>query len=120
MRARQAGVLIAGLVLGIEAQAAGDPARGSKVFQTCMACHSVTPGEHMTGPSLARIWNRKAGAIEDFLRYSDAMKRADVVWNDANLSMWLANPQRLGAALRNTTDMGFELAASEMVCVEFD
>lgn len=95
VRAWRHGVLIAGLVLGFETQAAGDPARGSKVFQACMACHSVTPGEHMTGPSLAHIWNSKAGTIDDFLRYSDAMKKADVMWNDANLDKWLANPQRL-------------------------
>lgn len=95
VRACQYGALIAGLVLGIEAQAAGDPARGSKVFQACMACHSVQPGEHMTGPSVAHIWNRKAGTIEDFPRYSDAMKKANVVWTEANLDKWLANPQRL-------------------------
>ncbi len=47
----------------------------------------------MTGPSLAHIWSRKAGAVEDFLRYSDAMKKADVVWTEANLDRWLANPQ---------------------------
>ncbi len=94
VRACQYGVLIAGLVLGIEAQAAGDPARGSKVFQACMACHSVQPGEHMTGPSLAHIWNSKAGTIEDFLRYSDATKKANVVWTETNLDKWLANPQR--------------------------
>jgi len=89
------GILIAGLVLvGFDAQAAGDPARGAKAFRACMACHSVQPGEHMTGPSLAHIWNRKAGTIDDFLRYSDAMKKADIVWNDTNLNKWLANPQR--------------------------
>lgn len=94
VRACQHGVLIVGFILGVEAQAAGDPARGSKVFQACMACHSVAPGEHMTGPSLAHVWNRKAGTIEDFLRYSDAMKKVEIVWNDANLSKWLANPSR--------------------------
>jgi cytochrome c len=93
-RACQYGVLIAGLVLGLEARAAGDPAHGVQVFQACLACHSVQPGEHMTGPSLAHIWNSKAGTIEDFLRYSDAIKKTDIVWNDANLGKWLANPQR--------------------------
>lgn len=93
VRACRYGVLIAGLVWGIEAQAAGDPARGARKFRACMACHSVQPSEHMTGPSLAHVWNRKAGTIEDFLRYSDAMKKADIVWNDANLDKWLASPQ---------------------------
>ena len=94
VRSCQYGALIAGLVFGLEARAAGDAARGAKVFQACMACHSVEAGEHMTGPSLAHIWNRKAGAVEDFLRYSDAMKKSGVAWNDASLDKWLANPQR--------------------------
>jgi len=94
VRSSQYGALIAGLVFGLEARAAGDAARGAKVFQACMACHSVEAGEHMTGPSLAHIWNRKAGAVEDFLRYSDAMKKSGVAWNDASLDKWLANPQR--------------------------
>jgi len=93
-RAYQYGALIAGFVVGVGAQAAGDPARGAKAFRACMACHSVAPGEHMTGPSLAHVWNRKAGTVEDFLRYSDAMKKADVVWNETSLNQWLANPQR--------------------------
>jgi cytochrome c len=59
-----------------------------------MACHSVAAGEQMTGPSLAHIWNRKAGSVEGFLRYSDPMKRADVVWNEATLDKWLANPEK--------------------------
>jgi len=88
------GILIAGLVLGLEARAAGDAARGAKVFQACLACHSAQLGEHLTGPSLAHIWNRKAGTVEDFLRYSDAMTKSGVVWDDASLDKWLANPQR--------------------------
>jgi cytochrome c len=87
-------ILICSLAVGGHIEAAGDAARGAKVFQACMACHSVQPGEHMTGPSLAHMWNRKAGTVEDFLRYSDAMKKSAVAWNDANLDKWLANPQR--------------------------
>ena len=84
--------VVACLVLGDAAVAAGDPARGVKTFQACAACHSVTSDEHMTGPSLAHVWERKAGTIPDFLRYSDAMKRANVVWNESALDKWLANP----------------------------
>lgn len=74
--------------------AAGDPKRGAQVFQACMACHSVKPGEHLTGPSLAGIWNRKAGTVEGFLQYSDALKQADVAWNETTLEKWLANPEQ--------------------------
>jgi len=73
-------------------QAAGDPARGATVFQACMACHSIAPGVHMTGPSLAKLWERKAGTVPGFARYSDALKHADVVWNGTTLDQWLANP----------------------------
>ena len=72
--------------------AAGDAARGARLFQNCAACHSVTPGEHMTGPSLAGVWQRKAGTAKGFPRYSEALKGAGVVWNAATLDAWLQNP----------------------------
>ena len=87
----------------LAAHAAGDPKRGAQAFRQCMACHSVAAGEQMTGPSLAHIWNRKAGSVEGFLRYSDPMKRADVVWNEATLDQWLSNP----AAFLPGTSMTF-------------
>src|SRR2546428_2932934 len=95
VRACQYGALIAGLVFGLEARAAGDAARGVKVFQACMACHSVQPDEHMTGPSLAHVWNRKAGSAEGFMRYSDPVKQSGITWNAAALDKWLANPAQL-------------------------
>src|SRR2546421_11131137 len=93
----------AALSMALAAHAAGDPKRGAQVFRQCMACHSVAAGEQMTGPSLAHIWNRKAGSVEGFLRYSDPMKRADVVWNEATLDQWLSNP----AAFLPGTSMTF-------------
>ncbi len=80
--------------VGNGSSAAGDPKRGAQVFQACMACHSVKPSEHMTGPSLTHIWNHKAGTAEGFLRYSDALKHADIVWNEPTLDKWLANPEQ--------------------------
>ncbi len=82
---------------GDNAAAAGDAKRGAQVFQSCMACHSVKPGEHMTGPSLASIWNRKAGTVDGFLRYSDALKRASAAWTESALDRWLANPEQFVA-----------------------
>ncbi len=77
------------------ASAAGDPKRGAQLFGQCMACHSVQPGEHQTGPSLAHVWNRKAGTIPDFMRYSDPVKQSGITWNAAALDKWLANPAQL-------------------------
>jgi cytochrome c len=81
------------LLITLPAHAAGDPKLGAQVFRQCMACHSVAAGEHMTGPSLADIWNRKAGSVEGFPRYSDQMKRAGLVWDETTLDKWLANPE---------------------------
>lgn len=76
------------------AAAAGDARRGAQLFQQCIACHSVQPGEHMTGPSLAQAAGRKAGTASGFQRYSDALRRSAVIWDDAALDKWLANPQK--------------------------
>lgn len=82
------------VLLADTAVSAGDPGRGARVFQACMACHSIRPGEHMTGPSLANVWNRKAGAAEGFSRYSSALKGANVEWNESTLNKWLTDPQQ--------------------------
>lgn len=76
------------------ALAAGDAKRGAQVFGQCMACHSVNDGEHLAGPSLAHVWNRKAGNAEGFQRYSKALKRSGVTWDAANLDKWLAGPEK--------------------------
>lgn len=95
LNAGACGAAVLLISLGHPASAAGDAKRGSRVFQACMACHSVAPGEHLTGPSLASIWNHKAATVEGFQRYSDALKRADITWNEATLGKWLANPQKV-------------------------
>lgn len=74
------------------AVAAGDASRGAKLFQHCAACHSLNPERHMTGPSLAGFWGRKAGTAGGFGRYSDALRNSDVVWNDQTLDQWLRDP----------------------------
>jgi cytochrome c len=74
--------------------AAGDPGRGARDFQACMACHSVKPGEHSTGPSLASLWNRKAGTAEGFARYSSVLRDANVEWNENSLDKWLSAPRK--------------------------
>jgi cytochrome c len=81
--------------LSSAALGAGDPKRGAQLFGQCAACHSVTEGEHQTGPSLAHAWNRKAGIAEGFQRYSDALRRSGMTWNDATLDRWLTSPAQL-------------------------
>jgi cytochrome c len=81
-------------LLADTAIAAGDPGRGARIFQWCLACHSISPGEHSTGPSLANLWQRKAGTTEGFARYSSALKGANVEWNENNLDKWLRSPKQ--------------------------
>jgi cytochrome c len=74
--------------------AAGDAKRGAQHFRQCMACHSTEAGEHLTGPSLAHVFGHKAGTAEGFRRYSDALKRSGITWDDAALEKWLADPEK--------------------------
>ena len=92
--ARRACLAFALLSLG-PAFGAGDAKRGAQVFQACAACHSLEPGRHMTGPSLAGLWGRKAAADPGFRRYSEPLKRAEFVWSEDSLDKWLANPQAM-------------------------
>ena len=75
--------------------AEGDSGRGAAVFRVCAACHSLKPGQQLTGPSLAAIWQRPAASVPGFHRYSDALKRSTVVWDEATLDAWIKNPTQL-------------------------
>src|SRR6266508_2540766 len=74
---------------------AGDPARGALLFRQCAACHTVEPGLHLTGPSLAAVWGRRSATVGGFGRYSAALKHAGVTWDAATLDRWLARPEAL-------------------------
>jgi cytochrome c len=92
------GTLTALALLALTAQASaaeGNPARGQRLFGACAACHSLQPDKNMTGPSLANVWNRKAGSLPSFNRYSDALKSANIVWNDKTLDEWIKDPQNI-------------------------
>jgi cytochrome c len=71
----------------------GDATRGERMYRACVACHSLEPNRNMTGPSLAEVWNRKAGSLASFPRYSPALKSAGILWNDDTLDQWIKDPQ---------------------------
>jgi cytochrome c len=75
------------------AQQPGNPGRGASLFGQCVACHSIEPGVHLSGPSLARIWERRSGTVEGFTRYSEPLARANVTWDERTLDRWLEHPQ---------------------------
>jgi cytochrome c len=72
----------------------GDGIRGARTFGVCAACHSMERGRHLTGPSLAGIWGRKAGTAPGFLRYSAALRRSGIVWDAPSLDAWLEDPEK--------------------------
>jgi cytochrome c len=88
---------VLGLLMGIPTSAtkAEKVAQGELVFRACAPCHSLEPNRNMTGPSLAELWNRKAGTLSSFRRYSEALKSSGVVWNDKTLDEWIEDPQHL-------------------------
>jgi len=57
-----------------DGQESGDPKRGSEVHRACVACHSLEPNTHLTGPSLAGLLGRGAGEAAGFDRYSRGLK----------------------------------------------
>ena len=67
-----------------------DANRGERVYRACAPCHSLEADRNMTGPSLADLWNRKAGGLPSFTRYSPALKASGVTWDDKTLDAWLA------------------------------
>ena len=71
----------------------GNAMRGERMYRACVACHSLEPNRNMTGPSLAELWNRKAGSLASFPRYSPALKLSGIIWNDDTLDEWIKDPQ---------------------------
>jgi cytochrome c2 len=92
-RARWSAVFVSTLLAITAAHADGDAMRGEKRFAECAACHSVEPGVNNVGPSLASIFDRKAGALTDF-RYSAAMRKSGITWTPQELEAFIADPQK--------------------------
>jgi cytochrome c len=72
------------------AAAAADAGRGKELFLGCAACHTEMPDS--IGPNLRGVFGRKSAERDDF-RYSNAMKRANLTWDAANLRAYLIDPQ---------------------------
>ena len=78
------------LALATGRAAAVDVEHGKVLFQPCAACHSERPDA--LGPSLKGVFRRKSAALDEF-RYSNPMKRANLVWDEDNLRAYIHDPQ---------------------------
>src|SRR6266446_7131957 len=90
MRLSTSGAILGALILAGAPAFAADADHGKTLFTACAACHTEKPDA--LGPSLKGVVGRRAGALEDF-RYSNPMKRANFIWDEANLREYIANPQ---------------------------
>ena len=73
--------------------AANDTMRGAALYQVqCAACHA--PDFNGVGPRHRGVVGRMAGAVPGFA-YSPALKNFGMVWSDALLDQWLADPETL-------------------------
>ena len=90
MRALVLAVAVAAASIGT-AQAQ-DLAAGEQSFRKCLPCHSVGDGaRHKIGPVLNGLEGRKSGTMEGY-NYTEANKKADIVWNDATFKDYIQNP----------------------------
>lgn len=80
------------LLLAAQASAAGDPKKGEQLFARCASCHAV--GKYASagfGPQLNGIVGRRAAATRDY-KYSEAMKKSGLVWDEKTLAAFLRAP----------------------------
>ena len=91
MRIRVSAAASAALLIAFATHAgAADAEHGKALFAPCAACH--TDRADALGPNLKGVFGRKSAALDDY-RYSNAMKRANLVWDDENLRAYIRDPQ---------------------------
>lgn len=65
---------------------------GTKVFkQKCKSCHSLN--KKKVGPPLGNILGKEIGSAKGY-KYSKAMKKSNIVWNEVTLDKFLTNPKK--------------------------
>lgn len=83
------GLLLCAPLLAI----AADLARGERLFGSrCASCHGIGPSARAGfGPQLNGVFGRRAGSAPDY-RYSPAMAKSAIVWNDKTLAAFIDEP----------------------------
>jgi cytochrome c len=63
---------------------------GEALYEACQDCHSLDKND--VGPRHRGVFGRKAASLPDY-DYSDALKSANITWNEETLDKWLTDPQ---------------------------
>jgi cytochrome c len=85
----------------------GDADRGHQLFdRRCGGCHSLDSEKE--GPRLRGVYGRRAGTVSSF-KYSDAVSKSGVTWDEASLDKWLIDPDKFIA----DADMDFHLEKAD-------
>lgn len=94
--------LTASALIGLVTLAMSSPAiaqdvkAGKTVFERCIACHTVAKGDrNRAGPNLWGVFGSTAGQRDIGYKFSDALKASGLVWDEATLSSYLENPQKV-------------------------
>jgi cytochrome c len=74
---------------------AQSPSVGERSFVMCKSCHTLEKGgRNGIGPNLNGLFGRTAGTAPGY-RYSAAMKKSGVVWDEKTLDQFLAAPTKM-------------------------
>ena len=91
-RLRQLASIVALVSSVMPAAMAANVKNGKALFAKCATCHAPDATSENVGPSLVGVVGRKAAEVPDF-RYSAAMRKSDITWDEANLAEYIADPQ---------------------------
>ena len=68
-------------------------ANGKALFEKrCGGCHALDRDKE--GPRLGGVYGRTSGSIDAF-QYSEALKKAKIVWKEDTLDRWLTDTEKL-------------------------
>jgi cytochrome c len=76
-----------------------------QAYEVCAYCHTSGPGEiHKVGPNLYGVFGRQAASAPGY-DYSTALRKSDLVWDEATLDAFLRSPPAVvpGAKMVNAT-----------------
>jgi cytochrome c len=89
-----------------QAESQGGPDGKALFEKRCSGCHALDADHE--GPRLRGVFGRPAGKVKTF-KYSDALQKAKVTWDEVELDKWLTDTESIAP----DNDMGFRVPKQE-------